>query len=198
MKIQKSTIVLIAVAAVLVLWGVSSYNKLVSAQEEVNKAWSNVEATYQRRMDLINQLVPIVESNAKIEKNALKEVIEMRASATQLKLSVDDLTDENLEKFQKAQDQLGGSLSRLMAVSEAYPELKFNERFQDLQVQVEGNENRIIEARRVYNEVATTYNIKIRRFPTNLLAGIFAFERKGLFQASEGADKAPEIKINID
>lgn len=171
------------------------YNQLVEQQETVNSAWSNVENQYQRRMDLIPNLVNTVKGYAAHEENTLKEVVEMRSKAASITLNVDDMDDEALAKFQKAQDQLSQGLGRLMAVSEAYPDLKANENFLQLQAQLEGTENRIAVERRNYNDIAKEYNTAIAKFPTMIYAGWFGFKKKPYFSAQEGAEYAPTVQF---
>lgn len=192
---KKSGIIILAIIAVLVIWGITSYNGLVSSQENVEKEWANVETQYQRRADLIPNLVNTVKGYATHEQQTLNQVVEARSKALQVKLDINDLTEENLKKFQQAQGELSSALSRLIAISESYPDLKANQNFLDLQKQLEGTENRIAVARRNFNEAAQQYNRKIRSFPTNILAGMFGFSRKAYFQAAEGADKAPEVQF---
>ena len=172
-----------------------NYNDLVEEQEEVNQAWSEVENQYQRRMDLIPNLVNTVKGYATHEENTLTEVISARSNASSITIQADNLTEENLAQFQAAQDELSRGLGRLMAVAEAYPDLKANENFQELQAQLEGTENRIAVARRNYNEEAADYNAEIRKFPTLIYAGWFGFEKKPYFQAATGADKAPTVQF---
>lgn len=185
----------IGVIALLAIWAVGFYNTLVNLDEGTNTAWSNVETQYQRRMDLIPNLVNTVKGYATHEKETLEGVIKARAEATQIKLSIDDLSEENLAKLQAAQNSLSGALSRLMAVAENYPDLKASEQFKELQAQLEGTENRIAEARRVYNETAKNYNTKIRQFPGNILANIFGFNAHAYFKADEAASKAPSVQF---
>ena len=172
-----------------------NYNELVEEQEEVNQAWSEVENQYQRRMDLIPNLVNTVKGYAAHEENTLTEVITARSNASSITIQADDLNEENFARFQAAQDELSRGLGRLMAVAEAYPDLKANENFQELQEQLEGTENRITVARRKYNEKAAEYNAEIRKFPTLIYAGWFGFEKKPYFQAATGADKAPTVQF---
>jgi len=172
-----------------------NYNDLVEEQEEVNQAWSEVENQYQRRMDLIPNLVNTVKGYAAHEENTLTQVVEARSNASSITIQAEDLTEENLARFQQAQDALSQGLGRLMAVAEAYPDLKANENFQELQAQLEGTENRIAVARRNYNEEAQEYNAEIRKFPTLIYAGWFGFEKKPYFQAATGADKAPTVEF---
>ncbi|MEZ0539401.1 LemA family protein [Fibrella arboris] len=190
---SRGLIIFVVVAALLGMYGCSSYNGLVDKDTNVDKYWSQVQTQYQRRADLIPNLVRTVQGVANFEKSTLQGVIEARANATSIKLSADQLTPENIQKFQAAQDQLGGSLSRLLAVSENYPQLKATQNFSELQAQLEGTENRIAVARNDFNTAATDYNKSVRSFPNNIFAGIFGFPRKGLFEASAAAQNAPTV-----
>lgn len=172
-----------------------NYNSLVEQQENVDKAWSEVENQYQRRSDLIPNLVATVKGYAAHEENTLTAVVEARANASSVTIQAEELTDENLARFQQAQDALSQGIGRLMAVAEAYPDLKANENFQELQAQLEGTENRIAVARRNYNEVAQQYNAEIRKFPTLIYAGWFGFNKKPYFQAAAGADQVPVVEF---
>ena len=192
---KKSTIIIIVVVALLAIWGVSGYNGLVTMDENVSGQWSNVETQYQRRADLIPNLVNTVKGYAAHEKETFDAVVSARAKATQTTVSIDDLTPEKMEAYQRAQGEVGSALSRLLAVTENYPELKANENFQTLQAQLEGTENRISVERRNFNNVAREYNTAIRRFPKNIFAGMFGFEKRPYFEAQEGAEKAPEVKF---
>ena len=192
---KKTWIIIIAVIAVIAIYGVSSYNSMVSQEEAVGTAWSNVENQYQRRADLIPNLVNTVKGYAAHEKETFDAVVSARAKATQTTVSIDDLTPEKMEAYQRAQGEVGSALSRLLAVTENYPELKANENFQTLQAQLEGTENRISVERRNFNDVARAYNTSIRRFPKNIFAGMFGFEKRPYFEAQEGAEKAPEDKF---
>ena len=185
--------VLILVAIVAIVWGVSIYNGLVKSQESVETAWADVESSYQRRADLIPNLVETVKGYAKHEQETLEGVIEARANATKVTIDGANMTPEDLQKYQAAQGDVTNALSRLIAVSEAYPDLKANENFKDLQTQLEGTENRINKARNDFNEVAKQYNTKRRTFPTSIIASIFGFGDKPYFQAQEGADKTPKV-----
>ena len=191
-------VIVAAVVVLLVVFSVKKYNNMVSMDESVQNAWSQVETQYQRRADLIPQLVNVVKGAADYERKTLEAVIEARSKATSIQLSADELTEENLAKFQKAQDQLSSALSHLMAIREAYPELKANENFRDLQVQLEGSENRIAVARKDFNEAVKEYNAYIRRFPANIFAGMFGFDKKAYFKSAEGAENAPEVEFNFD
>lgn len=192
---KKTWIIIIAVIAVIAIYGVSSYNSMVSQEEAVGTAWSNVENQYQRRADLIPNLVNTVKGYAAHEKETFDAVVSARAKATQTTVSIDDLTPEKMEAYQRAQGEVGSALSHLLAVTENYPELKANENFQTLQAQLEGTENRISVERRNFNDVARAYNTSIRRFPKNIFAGMFGFEKRPYFEAQEGAEKAPEVKF---
>src|SRR5512137_1138625 len=179
----------------VVSWGTKVYNQMVTLQESVTSQWGNVETQYQRRADLIPNFVNTVKGAATFEQETLTRVIEARAKATKVTIDPTKMTAENLQQFQAAQGQLSSALSRLMVVVEQYPELKATQNFRDLQVELEGTENRISVERRKFNEVAQTYNTYIRRFPQNFLAGIFGFQAKPYFEAAAGADKAPEVKF---
>ena len=186
-------IVLGIIALALFGWVKNSYNGLVKDQESVETAWAQVENVYQRRADLIPNLVETVKGYAKHEQETLEGVIEARANATKVTIDPSKMTPEDLKKYQEAQGEVTNALSRLIAVSESYPDLKANQNFLELQNQLEGTENRITVERNKFNEVARTYNTKRRTFPTNIIAGIFNFEEKPYFQAQEGADKAPKV-----
>lgn len=197
MKTKKMTVTLIvlAVVAIVVFWAIGAYNGLVKSEEKVKTAWSQVENVYQRRADLIPNLVATVKGYASHESATLEGVVEARAKATQVSVSAEDLTEEKIAQFQKAQGELGSALGRLMAISEAYPDLKANENFRDLQAQLEGTENRIATERKNYNQEAREYNTAIRVFPKNLIASIFRFQAKGYFEAQEGAETAPVVEF---
>lgn len=198
MKIKPTTIVLIVCAALLLFLGggaCSTYNKLVGLQEGVDQSWGEVETQYQRRADLIPNLVNTVKGYATHESQTFEKVTEARAKATSITLNIDDLTEENLAKYQKAQNDLSSALKSLLAVTENYPDLKANKNFEDLQVQLEGTENRIATARTRYTEQVRTYNVSVRRFPANIFAGMFGFSTKPQFTADEGASKAPTVEF---
>ncbi len=192
---KKSTIIILVVAVVAIIWGVTSYNGLVKMDEGVGTAWSNVENQYQRRADLIPNLVNTVKGYAAHEKETLDAVVTARTRATQMTVNADDLTPEKLQAYQKVQGEVGSALGRLLAITENYPDLKANQNFLELQAQLEGTENRISVERRNFNEAAKNYNTAIRTFPRNLLAGMFGFEKRPYFEAEEGASKAPEVKF---
>ncbi|MGF7215818.1 LemA protein [Spirosoma lacussanchae] len=192
---SRTTIIVVAVLLILGVYGCSSYNGLVTKDTQVENAWANVQTQYQRRADLIPNLVRTVQGAANFEKSTLSAVIQARANATGINLNADQLTPENIQKFQAAQDQLSGSLSRLLAVAESYPQLKATQNFSELQAQLEGTENRITVARNDFNGVATSYNQSVRSFPNNIFAGVFGFQRKGLFEASQAAQSAPTVQF---
>ena len=171
------------------------YNSMVNLDEQVQSQWAQVENVYQRRADLIPNLVNSVKGAAKFEQETLTQVIEARAKATNVNVDASKLTPETISKFQSAQDGLSQSLGRLMVVVEKYPELKANQNFLELQAQLEGTENRISTERRKFNEVTQQYNSKIRTFPNNLTASMFGFEKKGYFQAEAGANQAPKVEF---
>jgi LemA protein len=191
-------LVLAVVAGGLFLWGAGAYNRLVGLDESVKTAWSQVENTYQRRADLIPNLVKTVEGAADFERATLTEVIEARAKATQVQITPQDLTNpEALARYQQAQDALSSALSRLMVVVERYPELKANQNFLQLQDELAGTENRIAIERKRFNEVAQSYNTQRRTFPTNLIAQWFGFGEAAYFEAAEGAEQAPQVEFNF-
>lgn len=185
---------ILALVAVLAIWGVGAYNGLVSSQEGVEKAVGNVQTAYQKRADLIPNLVATVKNYAEYEAGTLTAVVEARAKATSTTLDAKNLTEENMKAFQAAQDEMSGALSRLLVTVEQYPDLKANQNYLDLQSQLEGCENAISNARREFNEVAKAYNTSVRRFPNNIIAGLFHFDKKPYFEASEGAEQAPDVK----
>ena len=191
---KKGIIVIIALLAMLAIWGVSVYNGLVSKQETVEKAVGNVQTAYQKRADLIPNLVATVKNYAEYEAGTLETVVEARAKATSVTLDANNLTEENMKAFQAAQDQMSSALSRLLVTVEQYPDLKANQNYLDLQSQLEGCENAIANARREFNETARAYNTAVRRFPANIIAGMFGFDKKPYFEASEAAQNAPDVK----
>lgn len=192
---KKTWIIVIAVIAVIAIYFTSTYNSMVAQEEAVSTAWSNVENQYQRRSDLIPNLVNTVKGYAAHEKETFDAVVSARAKATQTTVSIDDLTPEKMQAYQRAQGEVSSALSRLLAVTENYPELKANENFKELQAQLEGTENRISVERRKFNETARGYNTAIRKFPRNIVAGMFGFEKHPYFEAEEGSEKAPEVKF---
>ncbi len=187
-------IILIAVV-VLILWGLGKYNSLVSQDENVNKAWAQVENQYQRRADLIPNLVETVKGYAEHESETLQNVIEARAKATSINIDPNNLTEEALKQYQQAQGELSNALGRLMVSVERYPDLKANQNFLELQSQLEGTENRVNNARDAFNEAAQTYNTMVRKFPANIVASLFGFKNKAYFAAAEGASEAPKVQF---
>lgn len=195
---NKTPFVIIGIVALVILiggWLMKGYNGMVNEDENVNLQWSEVENQYERRLDLIPNLVNVVKGYAAHEKETLEGVIEARAKATQTTIDPSNMTEEQLSNFQKVQDGLSEALNRLMVVVEKYPELKANENFLQLQAQLEGTENRITVARKSYNDAATIYNKLVRRFPNNMLAGIFGFSVRPQFKAQEGAESAPTVQF---
>lgn len=188
-------IILVAVVAIIAFWAISGYNSLVSMDENVSNQWANVETQYQRRADLIPNLVNTVKGYAAHEKETLEGVIAARSQATQIKVDPTDLTPEKLAEYQKAQGQLATALGKLLAITENYPDLKANQNFLELQAQLEGTENRINVARKNFNDAAKAYNTAIRRFPKNILAGMFGFDKRAYFEAAEDAEQAPQVQF---
>ena len=195
MKISKGLIAIIAVVVIVGAWAASAYNSMVAVQEQATTALANVQSTYQRRADLIPNLVETVKGYATHEKQTLEDVVNARTKATSINLDTENLTPEKLKEFQQAQGELGSALGRLIAIQENYPDLKANENFRDLQVQLEGTENRINEARNKYNETVQQYNVVIRSFPKNIFASLFGFQQMNKFEAEAGAEKAPQVKF---
>lgn len=190
---SRTLIIVVVVLALLGMYGCSSYNGLVQTDANVGEKWAQVQTQYQRRADLIPNLVKTVQGAANFEKSTLQAVIQARANATGINLNADQLTPENIQKFQAAQDQLSGSLSRLLAVAESYPQLRATQNFSDLQAQLEGTENRISVARNDFNGAVKGYNVSVRSFPNSIFAGIFGFGVKGFFEASAAAQTAPTV-----
>lgn len=198
MKKSVKILIIVAVIAVVVGMIAAIYNKMVKLDENVQQAWAQVENVYQRRADLIPNLVKTVQGAAEFEKSTLEAVINARANATSVQVDPTKLTPESIAEFQKAQDQLSSALGRLLVVKEQYPELKANQNFLDLQTQLEGTENRITVERKNFNDVVMNYNSTIRKFPNVLFASMFGFDKKGYFQAKEGAENAPEVEFNFE
>lgn len=197
-SLSKKNLILLAVGGLLlfcVFWSFSTYNSLVGQDEVVTTAWGNVQTQYQRRSDLIPNLVNVVKGYAKHEKETLDAVVSARARATQITVSADGLTPEKLQQYQQAQGQLSAALGKLLAVSESYPNLKANENFSELQAQLEGTENRISESRTRYNKAVQGYNISVRKFPGNIVAKMFGFAPKAKFEAAENAQNAPTVNF---
>jgi len=188
-------IVILALVLVLGGCGCNSYNGLIGADQSVKNASGNVEAQYQRRTDLYSSVIKTIEGSANFEKSTLKEVIEARAKATSVNIDIND--PESLAKYQAAQGQLQSAFGRLMAVAEAYPDIKTTKAFQDFQTQIEGTENRINVARQDFNQTVNAYNLKVKTFPNNLFAGFFHFTEKPYFKSEPGSDKAPDVQFNI-
>lgn len=188
-------IVVLGVLAIVIIWGVGRYNAIITAEENVNTAWSQVENQYQRRADLIPNLVETVKGYAAHESATLEGVIAARAKATQVVVDPTNATAEQIAAFQAAQGELSQALGRLMAISESYPDLKASQNFAALQSQLEGTENRITVARNNFNEMARQFNTMIRRFPTNLIANAMSAEKRPYFEANDGADKAPQVQF---
>jgi LemA protein len=198
MKISKGwiiAIVIIGVVLMLFAWGTGVYNNLVSKEETVNQSWANVQNVYQRRADLIPNLVATVKGAANFEQQTLTAVIEARAKATSVNINPKNLDEASLQRFQQAQDGLSSALSRLMVVAERYPELKATQNFAELQAQLEGTENRITVERRTFNETAQAYNTYLRSFPASIFGSMMGFQKKAYFQAQAGAEKAPQVQF---
>lgn len=191
----KTAWIIIVVLIVAAFMSISKYNTMVGMEESVSEQWANVETQYQRRADLIPNLVSTVKGYAAHEKDVFESVTKARASATSVKIDASNLTAENIQKFQAAQGSLNSALGRLLAVSERYPDLKANQNFLELQAQLEGTENRIATERRRFNEQVKIFNTYIRKFPNNMVANMFGFEKQATFEADEGAEKAPEVKF---
>jgi len=195
---KKGTIIGLSIAGLFViifLWGNGRYNSMVSSDEIVSQAWANVESQYQRRSDLIPNLVATVKGYATHENTTLIDVVEARAKATQVTVDPTNITPEKLAEYQAAQSQVGSAIGRLLVSVEAYPDLKANQNFKELQAQLEGTENRISVERQRFNDAVRTYNVSIRRFPSNIIASMTGFEKKANFKAEAGSEKAPEVKF---
>ncbi len=195
---KKNTIILISVIAVLVIsffWAISGYNSLVTLRENVNSQWANVESQYQRRSDLIPNLVQTVKGYATHESSTLEGVVAARAKATQVTIDPKNLTPEKLQEYQAAQGQVSSALGKLLMITENYPDLKANQNFLELQAQLEGTENRISVERNRFNDVAKSYDITIQRFPKSIIASLFGFKEKPYFEAEKGTEKAPSVKF---
>ncbi len=196
---KKGTLTTVTVIAVIVLalffWVKNSYNGLVKADEQVKSAWSQVENVYQRRADLIPNLVATVKGYADHESETLESVVEARSKATRISIDPENLDPDRIAEFQEAQGELSQALGRLIMLQENYPDLKANQNFRDLQAQLEGTENRISTERMKFNETARSYNTMVRSFPKNIIASMFGFDTKGYFEASEGAETAPKVEF---
>lgn len=193
---NKTLLIILGIVLVIALWITGSYNGFINKQESANEAFANVQATYQRRADLIPNLVEVVKGYAKHESQTLENVIAARAKATQVTINADNLTPEKLAEYQDAQNELSSALGKLLAVAEAYPDLKASKNFSDLQVQLEGTENRINEARQKFNMKVREYNSSIRKFPGAFIASTFGFEKMDMFEAEQTAQKAPEVSFD--
>lgn len=197
MKGTRNLVLIIILAIVLILGvgGCNGYNGLVKQDESVKNAWNNVNTEYQKRSDLVGNLVNTVKGAANFEQETLTKLVEARAKATSINLNADQLTPENMAKFQEAQGQMSGALSRLLAVVENYPDLKATQNFQQLQKQLEGIENDVRNSRKNFNDAVNTYNTKVRSFPMNIFSGMFGFKAKEGFAADPGAEKAPKVEF---
>ncbi len=189
-------IVIVAVVLVLFFWIKGMYNSMVRMDEGVSSAWAQVENVYQRRADLVPNLVATVKGYAEHESSTLEAVVNARAKATQMTVDPSSLSEAEIAQFTAAQDELGAAIGRLLVSVERYPDLKANQNFLELQAQLEGTENRIAVERQKFNEAARSYNVTIRKFPNNIFAGMFGFEKKGYFKASEGAEQAPAVSFD--
>lgn len=195
MKKNKGLIITIVVIVLVALWGILSYNGLVENDEKVSNKWANVETQYQRRSDLIPNLVNTVKGYAKHESQTLEAVMAARSQATQVKIDPSNCTPQQLAAYQKAQGDVATALGKLLAITENYPDLKANQNFLELQSQLEGTENRINVARKDFNDSAKEYNTSLRRFPRNIIASMFGFEKRNYFEAEAGAEKAPKVEF---
>jgi len=192
---NRNILIFVGIIAMVVLFGGCGYNSMVKLDEKVNSQWAQVENVYQRRSDLIPNLVNTVKGEANFEQTTLQNVISARASATQVKLDANDLSPEKIQQYQAAQGQLSQALGKLLMVTENYPNLRANDAFRGLQTQLEGTENRIKVARNDFNDAVAAYNVKARTFPNNIFAGMFGFKTKEGFKAEAGSEKAPEVKF---
>lgn len=196
MKNRTGLFVILGILVLLFFWGCGTYNSLIGVDQEVKTKWGNVETNYQRRTDLYNSVIKTIEGSANFEKSTLREVIEARAKATSITVNTDD--QASMDAYREAQSQLQGSFSRLMAVAESYPNLQTTQAFQGFQTQIEGTENRINVARQDYNAAVQQYNLKVKRFPTNIFAGLFGYHEKAFYKAEPGSERAPDIEFNIN
>lgn len=195
MKKNTTLLVVLGIIVILLFWGCGSYNNLITVDQEVKTKWSDVERNYQRRTDLYSSVIKTIEGSANFEKSTLKEVIEARSKATQVTVNTND--PASLEKFQQAQGGLQSAFGRLLAVAEAYPDIKTTKAFQDFQTQIEGTENRINVARGDYNKAVQQYNLRVKRFPGNIFAGVFGFHEKAFYKADPGSEKVPDVEFDI-
>ena len=190
-----SLYIILGLVLILGVWGCNGYNSLVKGDQNVKKTWGNVETNYQRRTDLYSSVIKTIEASANFEKSLLKDVVEARAKLGSTTVNVDDQT--SMDKYQQAQGQMQGAFSRLMGYVENYPDIKTTKSFQDFQTQIEGTENRINVARQDYNKSVESYNLNVKRFPKNLIAGIAGFKEKAFYKSDPGSDKAPDVNFNI-
>ena len=195
MKSRTGLFVILGILVLVFFWGCGAYNNLIGVDQDVKTKWGNVETNYQRRTDLYNSVIKTIEGSANFEKSTLKDVIAARAQATQIKVDIND--PKTLEAYQNAQAGLQSSFNKLLAVAEAYPDLKTTVAFQGFQAQIEGTENRINVARQDYNAAVQAYNLKVKTFPNNIFAGIFGYHEKAYYQADAGSEKAPDVQFNI-
>ncbi len=192
---RSGILILLAIVVLLGFWGCNSYNGLISADQDVKKVWSNVETNYQRRTDLYSSIIKTIEGSANFEKSTLREVLEARSKATSINVDIND--PASLEAYQKAQANLQGSFSKLLAVVENYPDLKTTQAFRDFQTQIEGTENRINIARQDYNKSIEGYNLIVKRFPKSIFASLFGYKEKPFYKSDAGSEKAPDINFDI-
>ena len=190
-----SLYIILGLVLILGVWGCNGYNSLVKGDQNVKKTWGNVETNYQRRTDLYSSVIKTIEASANFEKSLLKDVVEARAKLGSTTVNVDD--QASVDKYQQAQGQMQGAFSRLMGYVENYPDIKTTKSFQDFQTQIEGTENRINVARQDYNKSVESYNLNVKRFPKNLIAGIAGFKEKAFYKSDPGSDKAPDVNFNI-
>lgn len=195
MKSRTGLFVILGIIALLFFWGCGAYNNLIGVDQEVKTKWGNVETNYQRRTDLYNSVIKTIEGSANFEKSTLKDVIAARAAATSVKVDIND--SASLARFQQAQAGLQSSFNKLLAVAEAYPDLKTTAAFQGFQAQIEGTENRINVARQDYNSAVQAYNLKVKTFPNNIFAGLFGYHEKAFYKSDPGSEKAPDINFDI-
>ncbi|MDQ6764037.1 MAG: LemA family protein [Bacteroidota bacterium] len=195
MKSRTGLFVILGIVVLLFFWGCGAYNNLIGVDQEVKTKWGNVETNYQRRTDLYNSVIKTIEGSANFEKSTLKEVIEARSRATSINVNIDD--SASLGKYQQAQAGLQSSFGKLLAVAEAYPDLKSTAAFQGFQTQIEGTENRINVARQDYNTAVQSYNLKVKTFPNNIFAGLFGYHEKAFYKSAPGSENAPNVQFNI-
>ncbi len=195
MKSRTGLFVILGIIVLLFFWGCGAYNNLIGVDQEVKTKWGNVETNYQRRTDLYNSVIKTIEGSANFEKSTLKEVIEARSRATAINVNIDD--SASLGRYQAAQAGLQSSFGKLLAVAEAYPDLKSTTAFQGFQTQIEGTENRINVARQDYNTAVQGYNLRVKTFPNNIFAGLFGYHEKAFYKSDPGSEKAPDVQFNI-